>query len=406
MPFFFISITIFVMFFQPVVIFPDMASLSPVRNFAIIAFLSYFIAYDKITSRFSDVKTNRYLLLFIAVQILSPMISWAGSVKYNLVIWLLYFIVYFLIVKQCVTIERIRRISLMIVVPVGCLSFYSLSKFVVDYQPGWRAGGYGWYENSNDLSLILVCAIPLVMFLAESARGIFSRFLFFGLAGMFFFNVLFTGSRTGMLGVCLVSVVGLYFSRLMPKAVKGVVGALLLAGVMVIGLSVVMSRGDLRGLRGDDSSENRLVQWEAGLKMVQSNPFLGVGPDEFGSVAGEYGGIKGLAPHNTLVQVFAETGIPGGFFFVMFSCYPLYLAWRYIRSTNLQTVTDSLLAYQYLFVSLSGFWLCAFFSNRYKSYILFVLVAMMVAVRENLLKIESGALDSDAEPLARQQRQG
>lgn len=399
MPFFFISLTVFILFFQPVAVFPELAILSPVRNITIISLVSYFLLQDKSELRFCDIKTNRYLLLFVFVQLLSPMVSWAGSIRYNLVYWLLYIIVFYLIVKQCISIERVRKISLMIVLAVGYLSFYSLSMFVVDYQPGWRAGGYGWYDNSNDLSLILICTIPLAMFLAETRSNLFSRFLFFGLAGMFAFNILFTGSRTGILGVALVGILCLFFSRVMSTFVKCVVSILLISGIMVIGLSVVMSRGDLKGFHGDDSSDNRLVQWEAGLNMVQSNPFLGVGPGEFASVAGEYDGIQGLAPHNTLVQVFAETGIPGGIFFFMFACHPLYLAWRFVKPTWRQKATDSLLAYQYLFVALSGFWLCAFFSNRYKSYILFILVAMIVAVRELLLKGKNEVADRTADTM-------
>lgn len=384
MPFILLAFTILILFLQPVSIYPELAYLNPIRNMTLISLGFYILMGGKNEITFTQSKTNRYFLLFVMMQIISPMASWIGSIKESLITWLLYIFIYFLVVKQCSSLQRVRTLVLMIVLAVCYLSYYSLTHFVATYQPGQRAGGFGWYENSNDLSLILVCSTSLAMLLAESAPNIVSRIFWYLVACTFVFNVLFTGSRSGMLGICLVTGLGLYFSNKLAGVLKKVVTVVMIFAVLGTGVAVITSRGDLQGLHGDDSSENRLVQWKAGIQMLKSNPFLGVGPDEFESEAETYGGIQGLAPHNTLVQVFAETGVFGGAFFVLFACHPLYLFLRNFKDKVVVGSAEIRLFHNFLFSSLCGFWACAFFSNRYKSYILFILVALLVVVRDYL----------------------
>lgn len=387
MSFILLAVTIFLLFLQPVSIYPELAFLNPIRNMTLLSLAAYFLFQEKNQIAFAQSKTNKFFLLFVMMQVISPMASWMGSIKESLIIWLLYIFLYFLIIKQCATLQKVRIIVLMIVLAVCYLSYFSLTHFVANYEPGQRAGGFGWYENSNDLSLILVCSTPLVLLLAESANKIMPRIFWYVIAGMFIFNVLFTGSRSGMLGICLVTGLGLFFSTKLTGMLKKAISVVMIFAVLGTGVAVITSRGDLKGLHGDDSSENRLVQWEAGIKMLKSNPFLGVGPDEFEAEAEKYGGIHGLAPHNTLIQVFAETGFFGGVFFALFSCQPLYRFLINIKEKVVVGNAEIRLYHNFLFSSLCGFWSCAFFSNRYKSYILFVLVALLVVVRDYLAEV-------------------
>lgn len=385
MSFSLLTLAVFILFVQPVYIFPELAEISPVKNVLIISLLVYVVFGDKSDYKFLDSKTNKYFLLFVAIQLFVPMTSWVGSIKDNVVNWLLYVITYYLIVKQCITIARIRKISLMIILAMSYLSYFSISKFITTYEPGARAGGFGWYENSNDLAIILVVAISLALFLAETATVTPVKLLYYGFAGVFVFNILFTGSRSGLMALCTVLFLGLKFSRNLSSSVKSFVAVVLLIAVVGTGLSVVLNRKDLNSLHGDDSSENRLVQWEAGLRMVLAKPFLGVGPDQFKYVAGNYQGINDLEPHNTLIQVFAETGVPGGVVFVIFACSPLYASFQKNKEMRGKVLTDAGITLHYLFIALSGFWMCAFFSNRYRSYILFVLIALLISVKDYLL---------------------
>jgi len=124
--------------------------------------------------------------------------------------------------------------------------------------------------------------------------------------------------------------------------------------------------------------------------MLEDHPILGIGPGESAGAMRDYGGVRGLPPHNTLIQIFAETGIPGGIFFALFTCYPLWQAWKYFRRKKRQgrALSPADMTYRYLIISLTGFWVCAFFSNRVTFSILYVLIAMIVAIQENVFETE------------------
>lgn len=388
MSFVLLAFTVFLLFLQPVSIFPELAFLSPIRNMTLISLIAFALSQEQSKISFYKCKVNRYFILFVVLQVISSMVVWVGSAKDSIITWMLYVILYYLIVKQCNTVQRIRTVILMIVLAICYLSYFSLLHFVLNYEPGMRAAGYGWYENSNDLSLILVCSMPLAILLAESASNLVSSSFWYLISGMFVFNVLFAGSRSGLLGISLVTGVGLYFSSKLTPMLKKIIAIVIIVAVIGGGLTVVMNRKDLQGLRGDDSSENRIVQWKAGIRMILKNPFLGVGPGEFGYEAEKYGGVKNLEPHNTLIQVFAEAGVLCGFFFLLFACQPLYQFLRRNRRASSASDIINQQSQKFIFVALCGFWCCALFSNRDRSYILVVLIALFVVLRDYLVASE------------------
>ncbi|OGS26266.1 MAG: hypothetical protein A2339_01570 [Elusimicrobia bacterium RIFOXYB12_FULL_50_12] len=385
MAFFLLCLTIFIMFFQPAEVWPILEKYQPLRNSAIFALLGYIFSRKHNKEPFFAEKVNWYFLLFVVMQVLSASLLWLGGGIEAFNLWLRLGIVYFLITQSVVDENKVRSIAAVIVFAVAYLSYYSISKYVVVYMPGIRAGGFGWYSNPNDIAIILVSVIPLALLLANTAGSFVSKTIYLGLAGMFAFNILFTGSRNGLLGLLAVGVLSLYFSERMPKLFRAILFAGLLAGVFAVGITNVLSRSDLNALSGDSSSENRIEQWKVGLSMLKDHPVFGVGPGEFTTYVRQYGGIPGMQPHNTLLQVFAESGIFGGVFFLLLVSYPLvYL----IRMKNISGKSNNSIAamlYKFICSSLAGFCVCAFFSNRYQFYILYVLIALAVAVKQNLL---------------------
>jgi hypothetical protein len=381
--------TVFIMFFQPVSIWPAFNMYQPLRNSAILALIAYVIANKKSNVSFFSNKVNMFFILFAIGQVLSSMQLWisGGIETFNL--WLRTGIVYYLITKSVTDEHRLKSLALMIVAGMTYLVYFSITGFVVHYKSGMRAGGFGWYENPNDLAIILVSTLPLFLLLANLAKSILVRYFFILLAGICSFNILFTGSRNGLLGLLTVGALSIFVSHKVSGFIRMVLLAVLLAGVFTVGITNVLGRNDLSGgLSGDDSSENRIEQWKAGMRMVVAKPLLGVGRDEFAPSAMDYGGIRGLQPHNTLVQVFAESGVITGFFFTCFSLYPLLYAWELVKK---KCTKSGAYIYKFLAISLAGFWVCAFFSNRYQFYILYIVVALMSAARDNIIE-KQGAI--------------
>lgn len=385
MAFFFLCVTIFIMFFQPVYVFSQLEHLQPLRNMAILALVAYFFSKRKNEVPFSSVDINRYFLLFALAQTISSFTIWSQAGIETLNLWLRLGIVFFLIFKSVVNINRLKRVILMILAGISYLSYYSISNLAVDALIGRRASGFGWFENPNDLSLILVSVIPLAILMANLSKKFLIKLFFLIIAGIFSYNILFSGSRGGLLGLMTVGFSSLFFAEKLPKLSRFVLVVLLIGAIAGIGITSVLNRSDhVTGLRGDDSAENRIVQWKAGMRMIADRPLFGVGRGEFESTVREYGGVGGLSPHNTIIQVFAETGIPAGIFFLLFSIFPLKTLWKKFKNTDQLGDSTISLIYRYLWISLLGFWICAFFGNRYQEYILFVIIALIAAVKGNI----------------------
>jgi len=387
MAFFFLNLFTFIMFFQPGVVFPALASYRPYRYAAIVALIFYLFFGKKSEKSLFSSKTTLYFFCFVGLQVVSAGTIWIHGGIDMLNEWKNLVIIYILIFKSCIDERKIKFILLMILLGILYLSYYSISSVLENYQPGILARGYGWYENGNDLVLILVSVIPLALCLGELSNRIFIRYLFLAIAALFAWNILLTGAREGLLGLMVVGSLGLLFAKKISRPIKMIIASILVASILTFGLATVLTRSDLAGqLTGDASSENRIVQWKACLRMVRAHPFLGVGPGESRFEMRNYGGIRGLVPHNTLIQVFAETGIPGGICFFLCTCYPLWEAWEFFKSNRDKLNVSAVIIYKYLTIALAGFWVCAFFSNRLYFQILYVLIALMVA-NANILNV-------------------
>lgn len=377
--------TLFVMFFQPVFLWPALEPLQPLRNFAIAALLMFMFSNARSKVPFLKNNINRYFLFFVIWQTISSAMIWMGAMSETFNLWLRMGIVYYLITQSILSEKQLRGAISVIVISIIYLAYYSISLFVMYYIPGMRAGGFGWFENANDLAIILVSVIPLALLLANTTRSMPVRAFYIGLAGVFAFNILFTGSRNGLLGLLTVGLLSLMSSKNIPGFIRSLMMAVMIGAVATVGVANVLSRSDLNGLSGDESSEDRLEQWKAGMRMVAAKPVFGVGRNEFAYNAEDFGGVKNLQPHNTIVQVVAETGLPGGIAFLLFSFVPLLETWRLVRKPSRSVNPRMMVYYQFIAIAIAGFWVCAFFSNRYQFYILYVLVALSVAVRTNLL---------------------
>jgi len=379
------------MFFQPAFVISALAPYRPYRYSAIAAIISFFLFGKKSDIPLFSIRNARFFFLFVAMQLISAAAIWIhGAIDLFMTTWLNLLIIYIIIVKTCTDEKKIKIILLMIVSALIYLSYYSINDYITNHYPGYRARGFGWYENANDISLILTCAIPLALCLAELSGSIAIRYLFIGVAGVFAFNILICGSRNGLLGLVSVGCMGIIFMKKLSRPIRVSVLVVLVCSVIGFGIANVRSRPDLQsvGLTGGASFENRIIQWKACIRMTLHHPLLGVGPNEARFNMVEFGGERGLMPHNTLVQVFAETGIPGGFFFIMCTIYPLWAAWKFfiIKENREKLNESSVILYKYLIIALAGFWICAFFSNRVYFKILYVLIALITALNENILK--------------------
>lgn len=100
--------------------------------------------------------------------------------------------------------------------------------------------------------------------------------------------------------------------KLWPLVILGAVGSLVLVDEGFLERMATLE-GDKR--EKDESANDRLNSWEAGMRMFRDHP-LGVGPGNFAAYMGRYlANHEGRDTHNTYIRCAAELGVPGAVLF-------------------------------------------------------------------------------------------
>lgn len=151
----------------------------------------------------------------------------------------------------------------------------------------------GSLQDPNELSVVVVAAMPLLIaFMTRKRRRRFSIFAILCMV-VIFDCIINTQSRGGM--IIYLGALGVYFLRKygMKYIFLGVFAALPL-----------MAMGGRSGAAADASTEGRYEAWRVGLQLLQTNPVLGAGHDQFTQ-------YHHLTAHNSYVLAFAELGLIG-----------------------------------------------------------------------------------------------
>ena len=134
-----------------------------------------------------------------------------------------------------------------------------------------------------------------------------------------------------------------------------VVGALLVAGFLVGGYVGLDGWQYKEAVTTDSASfdSGRATLAEASRDVIDAHPFVGVGPGRYVQVAIDSGAQYRLPPHNWLLQVAAEEGIPAALVVLALS---IAMGWRALRAGPEATMA---------FVLLAPFWLADAFPYTY-----------------------------------------
>jgi O-antigen ligase len=184
---------------------------------------------------------------------------------------------------------------------------------------------FGSYDP-NDLAFFLTSLFPLSILFMIGRDNILKKGLSILTMAMSVIIILLTGSRSGLLGLlCIAAVFFFQNSGAIKRSTK--------VFVMLVGLAVIGAYGykinterfsSLTNVTSDynvTAEDGRLAIWKKGMLLVASNPVTGVGVNCFanaiGNLRADLGEIpKWQAPHNSYVQVAAETGLIGFLLFL------------------------------------------------------------------------------------------
>jgi len=289
-------------------------------------------------------------------------------------------LLFFLIATTTDSLSRLRLIFLVLSVCAAVISLHGVDQ--LEAGIGWtgaelsqdtRITYLGFLNDPNDLAMALVMILPMLLYLAPMV-GRLVRLGVYAAAGLVAYAVYLTNSRGSVLALgAMVFMYGILRFGLIKSLV--VIPTILLP-LIALGPSRM---GEMSA--DEESAEHRIEAWYEGFQMLTSRPLFGVGKGQFADHAG-------LTAHNSYVLAFSELGLVGYFFWLS----NIVIAWLMLRRIVRTTASpdddpqaaarwqELRVAGQTLWFGYVGGLVSAFFLSRSYVVILYVHIALIVAV--------------------------
>jgi len=300
------------------------------------------------TTRFPLLATDWWMCCLLGMVILSTInVRWLG-LSVAVAVEMAKCLILFLMVSVVLDSERklggfLCSVLFFTVVMCGlaCLQRLGIDVFNVGMVGGNRIQGPGIFNNPNYLAYAAVYAMPVGIWLGFRQRNGFCRIAGLMALAVLVLTVVLTQSRGGVIAMVVVMSYAVVQRR--SVRVRWVAGVLAAAGVFLLMKYGVVRMGTLGEMRGDAAVMGRIDSWYAGFLMLKSSPLLGIG-------YGQYLVYFRLAAHSSFVQVAAEAGLLGLFFwtgllFHSFRGVRLLMKEKAVSEEYLLTVEGILLAY-------------------------------------------------------------
>jgi O-antigen ligase len=215
------------------------------------------------------------------------------------------------------TVERFRWTVLCLVGSYAWASLYLIREWQVgidlgsDGRPGWIVG------DSNFFSTSAIYAIALGICFVQAKRPRWERIYCLGCILITLFGVTLCASRGAFLGLAAACLLILWR---MPNRFRNFAFIMILVVPLSIFLPVSPVHRFLHPTIAEtDSEEAHKEAWNAGGRMIEAHPLLGVGLGNFKPLMPEYvrsGQTVDTIAHNMFIEIAAELGIPTLFVFL------------------------------------------------------------------------------------------
>jgi len=310
-----------VMELQPGELYPSLAPLHLERIVAFLLLLSFLLHGCKL--RFPA--PTRWFLAFYGAMILSvPLAFWRSNSVASCQSFL-EVVVYVIFATALLTTEsRIRWFILTDVLLVdwmGGSAFWNYEHgiFRVHMDIERAVGITSSAGDANSLGATLLFSLPLCLALLTPGNPRWMRAIALVSIALDLVTIVHTGSRSGALGV--VFLVGL----LLVRKPKNLIFLPVVIAISPLVWFVIPQQYKARyetvdHLKTDDSYQNRLLSWQGGVKMFESNPITGIGAGNYTFANGaKYWPGEGrkhyLNAHSLYFKLLGELGLIGIFTF-------------------------------------------------------------------------------------------
>jgi O-antigen ligase len=212
--------------------------------------------------------------------------------------------------------ERLRNVIRVLVFSeaFGTLWLYKQQYVLHLANPNGPSG------DPNYEALSIVMTIPLAMHLLRNDPSPIWRRIALGCLPVMTFAVFVSQSRGGVVALGLLVLLG--WARSQHKVSAIILGTLALGIAIAASPRATIERFEQIQISGrartgaEVSTRTRIELWKGGLRMIEANPLVGIGLDQFKSNIANYNpkvlkvGGRAFIAHNTYIQVTAEEGVP------------------------------------------------------------------------------------------------
>ncbi|HEV2991807.1 MAG TPA: putative O-glycosylation ligase, exosortase A system-associated [Candidatus Angelobacter sp.] len=212
--------------------------------------------------------------------------------------------------------ERIGKVLRMIAICLGVLGTKSFIDIILTGGRFRIQGPGGMLSEENEFSLGMNMAVAILVFMASVEERWWLRRFFQVAAIGCGTTVVFTRSRSGLLGLITVCLLLTLYSRRKSLAIPGLALAVLAFVMFAPEAALDRYKTIPNAGQSDPSAIGRLEMWETALYIAKDHPFFGVGMRNFVPAVPLYTSYEPRAPHNALIALIAETGIPACLLFL------------------------------------------------------------------------------------------
>jgi len=260
--------------------------------------------------------------------------------------------------------KQISIFAWILLLTLGYLAFEFNTQYLFD---GWNRiywNGFGGVDN-NGVAMIMVMGVPLAFFLGINTKKISAKLVCFFSVACMVHVVLFSFSRGGQLGLCIVGAT-LFLIALfkLPNKILTIIIA-----IFFVWLALHLAGEEVRqrfwtifadeGER-DASAASRFDTWTGAWNCMKDHPF-GVGPRNFNLISHRYG----LPPNKSVHNLFLQTGADYGFLGLLglFMFYGGTIIKTYAMASTSRAIDLGWPRYfgHMVCISLTGFMVCSTF---------------------------------------------
>ena len=310
---------IFIEYVRPQSTIPALDILPWAQTFLLLSAITLVLDKD---IRIAKHPLNKWMIAFFLVIIASTIFAYNRQISIDhLADFYTWFIIYFLIIHIVNNEKRLFIFLLIIILASAKLSYFGAKTWALrgfGFTSWGIMGPPGYFQNSGELAIQMLVLFGISYFLfqaqKEHLKGVKYWFLLLCpiTAAM---TIMGASSRGSQIALAILLLI-IFWEKITFKRTIGI-------GLLVfIGYSLMPDEQIARFTTAgnDDTSVQRLLYWENGVKMIQEHTALGVGFFNYPSYYTDFypADLLGMRakkgaelPHNIFIQVGAELGLTG-----------------------------------------------------------------------------------------------